>query len=68
MVHNETMNIWTHLFAALIVICVLGYFVWSSTSDISKEKIKIELQSKFDEYINKLSLINLADTTNSKLA
>jgi hypothetical protein len=35
------MNIWTHLIAALIVVAVLGYFLWSNTPESSKEIIKI---------------------------
>lgn len=68
MVHNETMNIWTHLLAAFVVIFVLGYFLWSNAPESSKENFKIQLQNKFDSYIDQLNLISLTDKTNAKLA
>lgn len=36
MVHNQTMNIWTHLLAAILVVLVLGYFLWAYTSETSR--------------------------------
>jgi predicted membrane channel-forming protein YqfA (hemolysin III family) len=41
MIHNETMNIWTHLLAAIIVAAILGYFLWSNTPQSTKDNIKL---------------------------
>lgn len=61
------MNIWTHLLAAIIVVFVLGYFLWGYTSETSRESFKTEIKNKFDSYIDKLNIISLSASTNAKL-
>lgn len=68
MVHNETLNIWTHLLAAIVVVLVLGYFLWVYTPDTSKDSLKLQIKNKFDSYVDKLNIVGISMNANNKLA
>jgi hypothetical protein len=57
MVHNETMNIWIHLFAAIVVVLGIGLFVWINTGEDMKERVKVELKGKFEEYVERVNMM-----------
>lgn len=47
MMHNETLNIWTHLFGAIVVMIVIGYAVYFINPEISGRNGKnIHLKDK----------------------
>lgn len=55
MLHNETLNIWTHLFGALIVLCVIGYAVLYINPEIAGINGKnVLLKDKLREYLQTL--------------
>ena len=68
MVHNESVNIWTHLLGALVVLGVLGYFLWAYAPNLSNvHDFKKELKTKFDSYLAQLNLASLTNTSNIKM-
>lgn len=55
MLHNETLNIWTHLFGAIIILFVIGYAVLYINPEIAGNNGKnVHLKDKLQEYLQTL--------------
>jgi len=57
MIHNESMNIWTHLFGAigLIILCfVLSFSMSTEGAQQIKQFVQVDVKELFDPLINKL--------------
>lgn len=68
MVHNETLNIWTHLLGAFVVLAVLGYFMYAYVPMIPKvDDFRASIKSKFNSYINDLHLSTLTNSTGARM-
>lgn len=57
MVHNELVNIWTHFFPAIIIVCLLFYLVFTISQNemiLKFEEGRHALYSGIDSYSNAL--------------
>jgi hypothetical protein len=57
MIHNESVNIWTHLFGAIFVIMIICYVGFYLSPHGKQEEYKNRLNKELDRYVDKLKNI-----------
>lgn len=57
MIHNESVNIWTHLFGAIFVIMIICYVGFYLSAHGKQEEYKNKLNNELYRYVDKLKNI-----------